>query len=263
MPQVSVTRRHGVAAVVGAALATAGLFGGGGFATSDAPATDTIGASVTTTTSPPIIAAGETLIGNTILVPLSVRAVGNDIVFDYSLTGLGGAVVTAVPERFVLTTPEGTDYEGSLSSPDPRSVRFEGVADEAVEAITVTQWRQRMYEEYDTTLSLTDGAALSDGTFLAIDRVLDETIGALVYFTVTLGSDRGFGSSEFIGPLLITSGDGWQDVLDVHSTGSGLTAASLSVTVDPLPETYPLHVVARPWVAMEDRLVVYRTGAGT
>ena len=264
MPQLTVTWRHGVAALVGAALAAVGIFFGGGFERTETTPPDTIAAPSTTTTVPAIIADGEALVGNTILVPLSVRTVGNAVVLDFSLTGLGGPTLTAVPERFVLTAADGDEYPGTLGSQESRSVRFEDAADEVVAEIAVSVWRQRMYEEYDTTLSLIDGATLSDGTILEIERVLDEAVGALVYFDVTPGANRGFGVRQFLGPLVITSGDGWQDVLDVHSGGSpNFGAPSLSVTVDPLPDEVPLHVVARPWVEMEERIVVYRAPANT
>lgn len=260
MPQFTVTWRHGVAALAGAALAAFGLLLGGGFARVDSTSSDGAAAVTTTSAVPavPIIAEGESLIGNTVFVPLSLRAVGNAIVLDYSLTGLGGPTLTAVPERFALTTAEGNEYTANLSSQEARSVRFEGAADEVAVEIAVTGWRQRMYEEYNSTLSLVDGATLSDGTILEIDRVLDETVGALVYFDVTTGADRGFGVRQFLGPVVITSGEGWQDVVNVHDRGSpNFGAASLSVAVDPLPDEVPIRVVARPWVEMEERVVVY------
>ncbi len=264
MPQFTVTWGHGVAALAGAALAATGLFLGGGFERSEAALADTGAMPVTTTAVAPIIADGEALIGNTVLVPLGLRTVGNAVVFDYSLTGLGGSTLTAVPEQFVLRTTDGDEYAGSVGSEAARSVRFEGAAGEVVTEIAVGIWRQRMYEEYETTLSLSDGAALSDGTILAIERVLDEAVGALVYFDVTPGANRGFGAQQFMGPLIITSGEGWQDVLSVYGRGSpNFGAASISVTVDPLPDEVPLRVVARPWIEMEERVVVYRESVST
>lgn len=261
MPQLTVTWRHGVAALTGAALAASGLFLGGGFerAAAETPADDP---QVTTTTSPPavpIIAEGEALIGNTVLVPLEVRTSGNAVVLDYSLTSLGGAAVTAAPERFVLATADGSQYPGSLSSPEARSVRFEGAAEEVVTEIVVTTWRQRMYEDYETELSLTEGAVLTDGTRIQVDRILEETVGALLYFSIDTGFNRGFQGREFTGPLIVSGGIGWQDTLDVSTTGTSTFFPSLSVTEDPVPDPVPLRVVARPWVPREEIIVVYRS----
>jgi hypothetical protein len=264
MPQLTVTWRHGVAALAGAALAASGLFLGGGFESAGASAPP-VAPDVTATTSlssVPIIAEDEALIGNTVLVPLSLRTVGNAVVFDYMLTGLGGPTLTAMPERFVLTTADGAEYTGTVSSQEARSVRFEGAADAIVRDIAVTGWRQRMYEDYETTLSLIDGATLNDGTILEVTRVLDETVGALVYFDVTTGANRGFGIRQFMGPVIIISGDGWQDVLNVHTGGSpNFGTPSLSVTIEPLPDEVPIRVVAQPWVEMEETIVVYEDPA--
>ena len=255
------TRRHAFAGLAGAVLAVAGLFLGGGLARADVEVDGAAPVSSTTTLPvTPLIAENESLIANTVFVPLDVRVVTNAVAFDYSLTSLGGSEPTAVPERFVLVASDGTEYTGSVSTPAARQVRFEGAADAVVVEIAVTQWRLHMWEEYDTSFSLTEPTTLTDGTQLVVERVLDETVGALVYFDVTTGRNRGFHGQDFHGPVLITSGVGWQDVLDVGRVGTSTGSPSLSVTVDPLPDPVPVHIVARPWVPMEERIVVFTAG---
>jgi hypothetical protein len=259
-----VTRRHVIAGFSGAALAALGLLLGGGFASAEAGTGTAPDASVAATTAPPapIVAANESLIGNTLFVPVDVRTVGTAAALDYELISLGGAVVTSVPELFVMTAADGTRYEGSVRTGEARQVRFEGAADADVDEIVVTGWRLRMYEEYDTAFSLTEPTTLSDGTQLVVERVLDETVGGLVYLAITTGENHGFGDREFTGPLLITQGIGWQDVLVADTGGNSFSQPSLSVTVDPIPDPVPIHVVARPWVPMDERIVVFRNGAG-
>jgi hypothetical protein len=81
---------------------------------------------------------------------------------------------------------------------------------------------------------------------------------------VTTGANRNFGIRQFIGPIVVISGDGWQDVLNVHTGGSpNFGTPSLSVTIEPLPDEVPIRVVARPWVEMEETIVVYRDPTST
>jgi hypothetical protein len=260
-----VTRRHVIAGFSGAALAALGLLFGGGFARADTETSPVPDAAVTTTASPlaPIVAEDETLIGNTLFIPLGVRSVGTAAALDYELIPLGGEVLTSVPEQFVMRTADGTEYAGSVRTDEARQVRFEGAADTAVAEVEVTQWRLRMFEEYDTSFSLTEPTTLSDGTRLVVERVLDETVGGLVYFDITTGENHGFGGRHFTGPLLITQGLGWQDVLDADTGGTSFSQPSLSVTVDPIPDPVPIHVVARPWVPIGERLIVFRGGGET
>lgn len=253
------TRRHVIAGIAGAVLAALGLWLG--TASADGGDIEPPAAASTTTTAVPVVAEREVLIGNTLLVPVDLRIVGNATVFEYTLVPLGGPIPVAVPERFELVAADGTTIAGGVSSEEARQVRFENAADVTVAEIAVVRWQQRIYEEYDHEISLTEGATLTDGTVIGIDRILDEALGALVYFVVDEGDHHGFGAAGFTGPLLIASGPGWQDVVDVSRGGSSFATPSLSIKVDPVPDPVPVRVIARPWVPVEDRIVVFRPGA--
>ena len=249
---------------VGALLAAAGLAIGA--VTSSNPDGGLAAASASTTvpTAEPFIAAGEALLANTALVAVSVHQDDGNVEVGYVLHPLGADHVTAAPENWELRAG-GVVYESRTASQTAERVRFSDVAG-TPEELLVTQWRFQTSLRYPLDLPLTGSVTLDDGTELSVERLIEQSTGTIVQFTVDLADrTQTYGSDEFIGgPIVAGRGSGWLEGdwvnLERLNPGSGFGAAQLVWVDGPVPEVLSLEVVSAQWTPQTERIPITLPG---
>lgn len=265
--------------VIGVALAAAGAVLGGSVA-ADASA-DVSQPSPTTTTvaaaEPAWIPEGGHRFESTILVPQRLEAGDGEVVFTFALHSItqtaggfaSGRLPAAYPERWILTTTAGEQYETETNpprlsfddqaeGPSLASALFdvpEGLSRADIAEVRLVQWRVAAPLRYPLTMDATPGATvqLSDGTVITLNTILEQSNGTILSFGEDEPADLWYPSvSGFFAPIIVSGrGSGWRS-----SQGSLAGGFQLTWLGPETPDPIELEANHTHWVARQGLVVI-------
>jgi len=219
----------------------------------------------------PFVAPGETIVGNTSLLPTALRIDGDTVIFEYDLVPLAsnrsadiyrqswGPTPGAVPEHWTLVTTSGDRIETRLLSDLARTVRFTVPSSfrlDDVAGLEITAWRMRFSADLvrDLDLRQPNPVVLPDLRSVVLRRTLEPTTGAVAQFRVEPAPEP-FGSRvqgrradiSLWSPAPAWNGD--------YGRLAGDLNAQLTFTGD-LPDPLPLGVSWSGWVQIPSEIEV-------
>lgn len=213
----------------------------------DAAATTT---TLTETTLPtqPFVAPGETLLGNTALVPRSLVTEEGEVTLEYELVRLGPSLTT--PETFELRTAGGDVRTEIVRNEERTSVSFDVAETDGVEAIVVTTTRTPTTMQYEVEIPHAETVALVDGSTVSVGTILEQSNGSIVRFEVEPPADV-FGSQDafFVESLATGAEPGWEGSATFAGPGAFGSPQLLWAGDGPVPD--PLVLVVTTWTWLQ------------